>query len=177
MNTGAMGKNSWTTRAAHPVFEKVRQKKSDFAVALRSISLVTPKIEKEKEWLYNLANANRMIEEYDAAISNLTLAIRLDENYFQAYKDLEAIHEMMGNNTKAKRIRDRMETAAAKLIEKQHRIMCKRYHTDHGINPMWIINNSNEVHIAIASSIDEKLANTSELMISPHFTPPFHTNF
>ena len=36
------------------------------------------------------------------------------------------------------------------LIEKQHRIMCKRYHTDHGINPMWIINNSNEVHIAIA---------------------------
>ena len=96
-------------------------KKSDFAVALRSISLVTRKIEKEKEWLYNLANANRMIEEYDAAISNLTLAIRLDENYFQAYKDLEAIHEMMGNNSKADRIRDRMETAAAKLIQKQQK--------------------------------------------------------
>ena len=28
--------------------------------------------------------------------------------------------------------------------------MCKRYHKDHGINPMWIINNSNEVHTAIA---------------------------
>ena len=41
-------------------------------------------------------------------------------------------------------------TKCLKLIEKQHRIMCKRYHTDHGINPMWIINNSNEVHIAIA---------------------------
>ena len=96
-------------------------KKSDFAIALRSISLVTSKIEKEKEWLYNLANANKMIEEYDAAISNLTLAIRLDENYFQAYKDLEAIHEIMGNNSKAKRIRDRMETNAAKLIEKQQK--------------------------------------------------------
>ena len=83
-------------------------KEKDFAVASRYISLVTSKIEKEKEWLYNLAISNNMIKEYDAAISNLTLAIRLDENYFQAYISLEKIHRNLGNKSNADIVRDRM---------------------------------------------------------------------
>ena len=33
-------------------------------------------------------------------------------------------------------------TKCLKLIEKQHRIIGNRYHTNRGINPMWIIGNS-----------------------------------
>ena len=104
-------------------------KEKDFAVASRYISLVTSKIEKEKEWLYNLAIANNMIQQdhkkecvyRKAAISNLTLAIRLDENYFQAYITLEKIHRNQNNKSNADKVRDRMETAEARLIKKEQR--------------------------------------------------------
>ena len=96
-------------------------KESDFAVAKRYIGLVTSKIEKEKEWLYNLAIANNMIQDYNAAISNLTISIRLDENYFQAYITLEAIHRNLGNKSNADKVRDRMETAESRLIKKEQK--------------------------------------------------------
>ena len=96
-------------------------KESDFAVAKRYIGLVTSKIEKEKEWLYNLAIANNMIQDYNAAISNLTISIRLDENYFQAYITLEAIHRNLGNKSNADKVRDRMETAEARLDKKKQK--------------------------------------------------------
>jgi hypothetical protein len=41
-------------------------------------------------------------------------------------------------------------TKCLKLIERQHRIIGKRYFTNHGINPMWIIDNSTAVHSMIA---------------------------
>ena len=41
-------------------------------------------------------------------------------------------------------------TKCFKLIEKQHRIICRRYDTSYGINPMWIINNSTAVQSIIA---------------------------
>ena len=91
------------------------------ALAKRSISLVTSKIEKEKEWLYNLAIANYLLEDHQAAISNLTKAIRLDENYFQAYITLEAIHRNLGNKSNADKIRDKMETAKARLERKRNK--------------------------------------------------------
>ena len=57
-----------------------------------------------RDRLYNLAISNNMIKEYDAAISNLTLAIRLDENYFQAYISLEKIHRNLGNKSNADKV-------------------------------------------------------------------------
>ena len=95
--------------------------KDKFAIARRSISSVTSKIEKEKEWLYNLAIANNMIEDHQAAISNLTKAIRLDENYFQAYITLEKIHRNLGNTSNADNVRRKMENAEARLIKKEHK--------------------------------------------------------
>ena len=83
--------------------------------------MVTSKIEKEKEWVYNLAIANNMIQDHKAAISNLTIAIRLDENYFQAYITLEAIHRNLGNKSNADKVRDRMETAESRLIKKEQK--------------------------------------------------------
>lgn len=41
-------------------------------------------------------------------------------------------------------------TKCLKLVQKQHRILCHRYDNNYGINPMWIIDNSNAVHKNIA---------------------------
>ena len=42
-------------------------------------------------------------------------------------------------------------TKCLKLVEKQHRIICRQYEKNHGINPMWIIHNSQSVHSAAAT--------------------------
>ena len=95
--------------------------KPRFELARKSISSVTSKIKKEKKWLYNLAIANNKIQDYDAAISNLTIAIRLDENYFQAYITLEAIHRNLGDKSNADKVRDKMEIAEDRLNRKRER--------------------------------------------------------
>ena len=96
-------------------------KEKDFAVASRYLSLVTNKIEKEKKWLYNLSIAYNLIGNYTSATSNLSQAIRLDINYLQAYITLEAIYRNTDNKNNADKVRDRMETAEAKLIKKQQK--------------------------------------------------------
>ena len=42
-------------------------------------------------------------------------------------------------------------TKCFKLIEKQHRFICRRYEKSHRINPMWIIHNSSSVHMSAAN--------------------------
>ena len=96
-------------------------KEKDFAVASRYLSLVTNKIEKEKEWLYNLSIAYNLIGDQTSATSNLSKAIRLDINYFQAYVTLETIYRNTNNKNNADKVRDRMETAEAKLIKKEQK--------------------------------------------------------
>jgi hypothetical protein len=46
-------------------------------------------------------------------------------------------------------------TKCLKLIEKQHRFLCHGYFRNHGINPMWILNNSSSFH-KLASSVNRK---------------------
>lgn len=43
-----------------------------------------------------------------------------------------------------------MLTKCLNLVEKQHRIIGNRYFTNHGTNPMWIVNNSTAVHNMLA---------------------------
>ena len=96
-------------------------KEKDFAIAIRYLGLVTEKIDREKDWLYNLAIAYYNIDESDLAISNLSKAIRLDVNFLQAYVTLEAIYRKLGRKNNADKVRDRMETAEAKLIKKHQK--------------------------------------------------------
>jgi len=96
-------------------------KEKDKAVASRYISLVTSKIEKEKNWLYNLAIANNLIGNHTEASANLSQSIRLDENYFQAYITLEQILRNTNDKSNADKVRDRMETAEAKVIKKANK--------------------------------------------------------
>lgn len=41
-------------------------------------------------------------------------------------------------------------TKCFKLLEKTHRVVCNNHFKTYGINPMWILNNSSEVHKVIA---------------------------
>ncbi len=50
-------------------------------------------------------------------------------------------------------------TKCFKVIEKQHSFLCRRYFTQHGINPMWIIHNSTSVHKNIATLNRKKECN------------------
>tara|TARA_Y100000739_G_C20608530_1_gene467109 strand:+ start:2117 stop:3676 length:1560 start_codon:yes stop_codon:yes gene_type:complete len=94
-------------------------KEKDKAVASRYISLVTKKIDKEKEWLYNLSIANFMIRDYSSSVDNLSKAIRLDVNYFQAYKTLEEIYRIeLKSKKNADKVRDRMDSQEALMIKK-----------------------------------------------------------
>ena len=96
-------------------------KEKDKAVASRFLSLVTSKIDKQKEWVYNLAIANYLAGNTSAAIENLSKAIRLDINFFQAYITLEAIYRSNGEDSRADKVRDRLETNEALLIKKMQR--------------------------------------------------------
>ena len=96
-------------------------KEKDKAVASRYISLVTSKIGKEQYWLYNLSIANHLIGNYSESSANLSQSIRLDENYFQAYITLEQILRNTNDKDNADKVRDRMETAEAKVIKKANK--------------------------------------------------------
>ena len=97
------------------------EEEKDKAVASRYISLVTSKIDKEQYWLYNLSIANHLIGNYSESSANLSQSIRLDENYFQAYITLEQILRNTNDKDNADKVRDRMETAEAKVIKKANK--------------------------------------------------------
>ena len=61
-------------------------------------------------------------------------------------------------------------TKCSKLIEKQQRFICKGYFRNHGINPMWILNNSTSIHKLSAAVNRKRNARTSVLMILQLFT-------
>jgi hypothetical protein len=68
-------------------------------------------------------------------------------------------------------------TKCFRLIEGQHRIIGKRYFTNHGINPMWIINNSTAVHNMIADLNSKKqVRNIRTYDFSTLYTSIPHTN-
>ena len=94
----------------------------DNAAAQRLLTFITSKIEKEKEWLYNLSIAYHLIGNNAKAVENLSKAIRLDVNYFQAYITLESIYRNNLNDKRnADKVRDKMETAEAKLMKKNQK--------------------------------------------------------
>ena len=51
----------------------------------------------------------------------MSKAIRLDINFFQAYITLEAIYRSNGEDSRADKVRDRLETNEALLIKKMQR--------------------------------------------------------
>tara|TARA_B100000902_G_scaffold18326_1_gene21957 strand:+ start:3362 stop:5017 length:1656 start_codon:yes stop_codon:yes gene_type:complete len=85
-------------------------------MAERYLNFITNKVNKEKQWLYNLSIAYYKLGDTEETESKLSQVIRLDENYFQAYVTLIKLYEELGDINNAERVKDRMFTAEQKLI-------------------------------------------------------------
>ena len=95
--------------------------KEDMAIARQNTTILTPLIFEEDNWSYNVAILYNKIDNQHEAASILSSIIRNNEYNFQAYITLEAIYKKSGNQNDASRVRNRMQTAEAKLIAKQNK--------------------------------------------------------
>jgi hypothetical protein len=99
--------------------------KEDRVVGERFLNLITSKAYNDNKWAYNIAIAHHLVGNEDEAASLLSSVIRKDEFFFQAYVTLEAIYRNSGNDTDADKVMNRMQTAEAKLIQKNQKILAK----------------------------------------------------
>ena len=96
--------------------------KDNKAAAKQQLSMVTKEVYKEQEWLYNLAVAHYHAGNEKEAISLLSLAIRKNEFYFQAYVTLAEIHKRNKNSQKeAVKVKERLTKAVQKQKRKEER--------------------------------------------------------
>ena len=93
----------------------------DLTFSKRFLELITPKIYTDNKWAYNIAIAHNKVGNADEAASLLSSIIRKDEFYFQVYITLEAIYRNSGNRKDADKVKNRMQTAEAKLIKKNQK--------------------------------------------------------
>lgn len=95
--------------------------KEDFSFSTRFLDLITAKAYTDDKWTYNIAIAHNKVGNADEARDLLSLIIRKDEFYFQAYVTLDAIYRNSGNGKDADKVKDRMQTAETKLIQKNQK--------------------------------------------------------
>ena len=67
---------------------------------LRHLELVTKSVEKEKEWLYNIAILNYLNSKEELAAEQLEAVIKLDKNFFKAYGNLAAVYQAINESKK-----------------------------------------------------------------------------
>ena len=92
--------------------------KSNQAAAKKQLSMITKRAYNDKKLLYNIAIANYHAGNQQEAITLLSLAIRKDEFYFQAYVSLE---EIFKRNPKTLKDAQKINTRLTKAVEKQKR--------------------------------------------------------
>ncbi len=88
---------------------------------LRYLQLVTNSVEKEKEWLYNLAILNYLNENEELAAKQLEDVIKMDKNFFKAYGNLAAVYQEISDPKKADKVLTRLKYAQDDLVEKQRK--------------------------------------------------------
>jgi len=95
--------------------------KEDFSFSKRFLDLITSRAYTDDKWTYNIAIAHNKVGNADEARDLLSLIIRKNEFYFQAYVTLEAIYRNSGNGKDADKVVARMQTAETKLIQKNQK--------------------------------------------------------
>ena len=97
-------------------------------------------IKKHKDYM----KSNFAIEDIPEKLPFLYWIPKMHKKPFSKQRYIAASHDCSTKPLSA------ILTKALKLVERQHKTMSKRYKTDYGINPMWIIHNSKSVHDCIA---------------------------
>ena len=83
--------------------------------------MVTKNIEKEKEWLYNLAILNFLNNNENLAAEQLESVIKLDKNFFKAYGNLAAVYQSINESKKSDKILNKLKYAQSDLAEKKRK--------------------------------------------------------
>ena len=88
---------------------------------VRYLELVTKNVEKEKEWLYNLAILNFLNNNENLAAEQLEAVIKLDKNFFKAYGNLAAVYQSINESKKSDKILNKLKYAQSDLAEKKRK--------------------------------------------------------
>ena len=93
--------------------------KQDMVAAKRYLDLVTPKIQSEDNWNYNIAIAKNKTGDQLEASKILSNVIKKNSGNFQAYVTLAAIYKESGNESDAEKTIERMQKAEDKLNQRK----------------------------------------------------------
>ena len=102
---------------AHQLSDVDRNKKK----VMRYLELVTKSIDKEKEWVYNLAILNYLNNNESRSAELLESVIKMDKEFFKAYGNLAAVYQTINQPKKAEKTLARLKTAQDILAEKQRK--------------------------------------------------------
>jgi tetratricopeptide (TPR) repeat protein len=117
LNDDALNFPNLQLALAHQLSNDTRNQKK----VLRYLELVTNSVEKEKEWLYNLAILNYLNSNEELAAEQLEAIIKMDKNFFKAYGNLAAVYQSINDSKKADKVLTRLKYAQDDLAEKQRK--------------------------------------------------------
>ena len=128
LNDDALNFPNLQLALAHQLSNDARNQKK----VLRYLELVTNSVEKEKEWLYNLAILNYLNRNEELAAEQLEAVIKMDKNFFKAYGNLAAVYQAINDSKKADKVLTRLKYAQDDLAEKQRKeqLACLLYTSD-----------------------------------------------
>lgn len=117
LNADALNFPNLQLALAHELTNDARNQKK----VPRYLELVTKSIEKEKEWMYNLAILNYLNKNENKAAELLEAVIKMDKNFFKAYGNLAAVYQATNNGKKADKVLTRLKYAQDDLAEKERK--------------------------------------------------------
>jgi len=102
---------------AHQLSDDDRDKKK----VMRYLEIVTKSIEKEKEWVYNMAILNFLNNNETRSAELLESVIKMDKEFFKAYGNLAAVYQAINQPKKVEKTLSRLKIAQDILVEKQRK--------------------------------------------------------
>lgn len=117
LNADALNFSNLQLAVAHQLSNDSKNQKK----VVRYLEQLTKTIEKEKEWLYNLAILNFLNNNESLAAEQLESVIKMDKNFFKAYGNLAAVYQAINNSKKADKVLSRLKYAQDELAEKERK--------------------------------------------------------
>ncbi len=116
-NDNALNYPNLQLAVAHQLSAEERDRKK----VVRYLDLITKSIEKDKEWMYNLAILNYLNNNEQQAAEKLESVIKMDKYFFKAYGNLAAVYQSINEPKKADKVLENLTYAQESLAEKQRK--------------------------------------------------------